>query len=143
MPREKRSFSTFIPSTLASMISPFLNNSDGCLTFLVQCRSEICTRPSIPSSIPTNMPKSVTFRPGVPRIRRQLFHAQGNALFLAVELEHDDFDFFADSDDLRRVIDAPPGHVADVENAVDAAEIDEGAIAGNVLHCAFEDHALL
>src|SRR5256885_982217 len=83
----------------------------------------------------------IFFLHGVPRIRRQLFHAQGNALFLAVELEHYDFDFFADSDDLRRVIDAPPGHVADVENAVDAAEIDEGAIAGNVLHCAFEDHA--
>jgi hypothetical protein len=41
------------------------------------------------------------------------------------------------------MIDSSPGHVTDVENAVNAAKIDERPIAGNVLDCAFENHALL
>ncbi len=43
----------------------------------------------------------------------------------------------------RRVADAAPGHVGDVEQAVDAAEVDEGAVVGEVLHHALEDRALL
>jgi len=35
-----RSFSTSIASTTASTSSPFLNSSEGCFTFLVQCRSD-------------------------------------------------------------------------------------------------------
>src|SRR6266508_1077786 len=84
----------------------------------------------------------IFFCHGVPRIGSELFHAQGNAFLLAVEFEHDDFDFFAHSNDLRWMVDPPPRHVADVENAVDAAEIDEGTIAGNVFHRAFQNHAL-
>src|SRR5437867_1321921 len=79
----------------------------------------------------------------LPGFCHHLLEPERDSAVSGIELEHDDFDLFADSNDLRRVIDAPPRHVADVENAVDAAEIDESAIAGNVLHCAFEDHALL
>src|SRR6202035_3390369 len=39
--------------------------------------------------------------------------------------------------------DAPPGDVGDVEQPVDAAEIDEGAVIGDVLDHAGEDLALL
>ncbi len=59
MPSEMRSFSTSTPSTTASTSSPFLKSSEGCFTFFVQWRSETCTRPSIPSSTPTKIPKSV------------------------------------------------------------------------------------
>ena len=41
------------------------------------------------------------------------------------------------------MVDAPPGDVGDVQQAVDAAEIDEGAVIGDVLDDAVEDLALL
>src|SRR5512145_3072488 len=39
--------------------------------------------------------------------------------------------------------DASPRHVADMKDAVDPAQVDEGAVAGNILHGAFKNHALL
>src|SRR6266511_1472319 len=42
--------------------SPFLSTSEGCLMRFVQDMSETCTRPSTPSSISTNAPKSVRLR---------------------------------------------------------------------------------
>ena len=46
-------------------------------------------------------------------------------------------DRLADGEHLGRMIDAAPGDVGDMQQAVDAAEIDEGAVIGDVL-----DHAL-
>ena len=43
---------------------------------------------------------------------------------------------------LGRVVDAPPGDVGDVQQAVDAAEIDERAVIGDVLHRAVDHLAL-
>ena len=43
------------------MLSPAVNNSEGCLTFTVQDKSEIYTNPSIPSSSSTKIPKFVKF----------------------------------------------------------------------------------
>ena len=40
------------------------------------------------------------------------------------------------------MVDAPPRHVGDVQQAVDAAEIDEGAVFGDVLDHAVDDLAL-
>ena len=47
---------------MTSMASPTLQNSEGCLIFLDQLRSEICTNPSMPSSSSTNSPKLVKLR---------------------------------------------------------------------------------
>ena len=52
------------------------------------------------------------------------------------------FTVLADVEHLGRVIDAPPGDVGDVQQAVDAAEIDEGAVVGDVLDHAVDDLAL-
>ena len=41
-----------------------------------------------------------------------------------------------------RMVDAPPGDVGDMQQAVDAAEVDEGAVIGDVLDHAFDDLAL-
>ncbi len=41
------------------------------------------------------------------------------------------------------MVDAPPGDVGDVQQAVDAAKIDERAVVGDVLHHAVQDHAFL
>src|SRR6266567_1954301 len=77
----------------------------------------------------------ILFRHRMPRIGRELFHAQGNTFFFGIELEHNDFDFFTHLNDFGGMVDASPGHIADVENAINAAEIDEGAVAGNIFDC--------
>ena len=62
---------------------------------------------------------------------------------LVVDLDDLDLDRLADGHDLGRVVDAAPRHVGDVQQAVDAAEIDEGAVLGDVLDDAVDDLALL
>ena len=69
----------------------------------------------------------------LPRIGAELLETQRHARALAVELENAHVDLIADLDDFGRVLDALPGHVGDVQQAIDAAEIDEGAVVGQVL----------
>ncbi len=69
----------------------------------------------------------------LPRIRAQLLEAERDTRTFAVELQDADFHFLADGDHFGRMLDALPGHVGDVQQAIDAAEIDEGAIVGEVL----------
>src|SRR6187402_1716727 len=49
-------------STCTSMVSPTFTNSEGCLIFFVQLKSDTCTSPSIPSSSSMNKPKLVKLR---------------------------------------------------------------------------------
>src|SRR5215470_8890572 len=79
----------------------------------------------------------------LPRIRLQLLHAKRDAVGLVVDLDDLDLDLLADVEHLGRVIDAPPRDVGDVQQAVDAAEVDEGAVVGDVLDHAVDDLALL
>ncbi len=69
-----------------------------------------------------------------PRVGAQLLVAQRHALGRRVVLQHDHVDLVVDLEQLRRVADAAPRHVGDVQQAVDAAEVDEGAVVGDVLH---------
>ena len=77
-------------------------------------------------------------RPGV---GLQLLEAERDALALAVELEDLDAELVANADDLFRVGDAAPAHVGDVKEAVDATQVDEGAVLGDVLDDTIEDGA--
>ena len=58
-------------------------------------------------------------------------------------LQHADLELFADVDDFGRMAHALPGHVGDVQQAVDAAEVDERAVIGQVLDDALDDRAFL
>src|ERR1700719_977569 len=78
----------------------------------------------------------------LPRIVEQLLHAERDAVGLVVDLDDLDLHLLADIEHLGRMIDAPPGNVGDVQEAVDAAEIDEGAVVGDVLDHAVDDLAL-
>ena len=78
-----------------------------------------------------------------PRVVPQLLHAQAHAAFLPVELEDADVHLVADIHHFAWMADAPPSHVGDVQQAVNAAEIDEGAVVGQVLDDALEVLALL
>ncbi len=85
--------------------------------------------------------RGITAGDVLPGIRTQLLQAQRNARALAVELQDTYFHFLADLHHFRRMLDALPRHVGDVQQAVDAAEVDEGAVVGEVLHRAFHHRA--
>ena len=78
----------------------------------------------------------------VPGILHGLLEAQRHPLGLCVVLEDLDLDLVADVEDLARVVDSAPAHVGDVQQAVDATEIDEGAVLGDVLDRPLDGHAL-
>jgi hypothetical protein len=72
-----------------------------------------------------------------------LLEAEGDLLLVVVDVEDLDLDLLVDADHLRGVVDPAPGHVGDVQQAVDAAEVDEGAEVGDVLDRALDDVALV
>src|SRR3990172_2726341 len=80
---------------------------------------------------------------GRPGVGLELLHAERDALGLAVELEDDHPDLVADVEDLARMVDPAPGHIGDVEQPVDAAEVHEGPVLGDVFDRPREDLALL
>src|SRR5256714_7865923 len=77
----------------------------------------------------------------LPWIVEQLLHAQRNAVGLVIDLDDLHLDLLPDVEHLGRVIDAPPRDVGDVQEPVDAAEIDEGAVSGDGLDHAVDDLA--
>src|SRR4029077_1352978 len=79
----------------------------------------------------------------LPRIGLKLLHAERDAVGLVVDLDDLDLDLLADVEHLGRVIDAPPRDVGDVQQAVDAAEVDECTVVGDVLDHAVDDLAFL
>ena len=78
----------------------------------------------------------------LPRVGRLLLVAERHAAALTVEVENNDFDLISDLEDLGRVTDTTPAHIGHVEEAIDAAQVDEGSIIRDVLHRAREHHAL-
>src|SRR5579864_5378256 len=73
-----------------------------------------------------------------PRIGLQLLHAEADALRLVIDLDDLHIDRLAHRKNLGRMADAPPSDVGDVKEPIDAAEIHERAIVGNVLDHTFD-----
>src|SRR6516165_10862904 len=69
----------------------------------------------------------------LPGIVEELLHAERDAVRLVVDLDDFYFRGLADGQDLGRMIDPPPGDVGDVQQAVDAAEVNERTVIGDVL----------
>ena len=61
---------------------------------------------------------------------------------LVIDLDDLDLHLLADVEHFGRVIDAAPRDVGDVQQAVDAAEVHECAVVGDVLHHAVDDLTL-
>src|ERR1700674_5580105 len=78
----------------------------------------------------------------LPRIVQQLLHAERDAVGLVVDLDDLDLDGLADRQNLGRMIDPAPGDIGDVQQPVDAAEIDERTVIGDVLDDAVDDLTL-
>ena len=72
-----------------------------------------------------------------PRTGRFLLQTQSNLFFFVVDVEDLDLDLFVDGNHFRGVVDASPTHVGDVQEAVDSAQVDEGAELSDIF-----DHAL-
>src|SRR3989449_139896 len=70
----------------------------------------------------------------LPGVRLQLLQSEADALALPVDVENLHLDFLADVHHLGRVRHPAIAHVGDVEQAVHAAQVDEGAEVGDVLH---------
>ena len=88
------------------------------------------------------------YRPGtqllaslVPRVGQALAAGQADAVLLPVNADDGNLKRLPDLDDLRRMLHPRPGHLGDVEQAVDAAQVHEGAIVGDVPDLALADHA--
>src|SRR5215469_810654 len=79
----------------------------------------------------------------LPGIVLQLLHAERDAVRLVIDLDDLDLDLLADGKHFGRMIDAPPGNVGDMQQAVDAAEVHKGAVVGDVLDHAVDDLAFL
>src|SRR5690625_371085 len=79
----------------------------------------------------------------LPRVLLGRLQRQGDALAVHVHVEHLDVDLLTDLDDLGGVVDVLPGQLGDVHQAVDTAEIDEGAEVDDGGHRALADLALL
>ena len=63
----------------------------------------------------------------------RLLESQGDLFFLVVDVQDLHFDFLIDGDHFGGMVDASPAHVGDVQQAVDAAQVDERAELGDVL----------
>ncbi len=77
----------------------------------------------------------------LPRVGLGLLEAEGDPLPVAVDVEHLDLDLVADRQHLGRVVDVAPGQLGDVDEAVDALEVDERAEIDDVRDDALHDLA--
>src|SRR5262249_10691963 len=77
-----------------------------------------------------------------PWVGFELLDAKADSLGLGVDADDLHFHRVANIHDLGRMVDASPCHVGDMQKPVDAAEVDEGAIVGDVLHHAVDDLTL-
>ena len=68
---------------------------------------------------------------GGPRVGLDLLEAEADAAVVLVDLEHLHRDLVADVDHLGRVLDAPVREVVEVEQPVEAADVDERAEVGD------------
>src|SRR4051812_43944459 len=73
----------------------------------------------------------------LPRIVQQLLHAERDAVGLVVDLDDLDLHRLTDVEHFGRVIDSAPRDIGNVQQAVDAAQVHERAVVGDVL-----DHAV-
>src|SRR5213592_1371381 len=70
----------------------------------------------------------------LPRVRLELLQPEADALALPVDVEHLHLELLADVHHLGRMRHAAVAHVGDVQQAVHAAQVDEGAEVRDVLH---------
>ncbi|VVN58714.1 hypothetical protein PS685_02892 [Pseudomonas fluorescens] len=66
-----------------------------------------------------------------------MLQAQGNTIAFAIIFQNLDIDLVANVDDFGRMLDTLPSHVSDVQQAINATQIDECAVIGEVFDDTF------
>src|SRR5207253_10084515 len=74
-----------------------------------------------------------------PRIGQKLFVSERDTLAFAIEFENLYLHCVAYLQKLGRILNSSPRHVSYMQQSVDPAEIDEGAIVGQILNLTFND----
>jgi len=87
----------------------------------------------------TRVPTGVLVGDVLPGAGTLLLQAQRDLLAVLVDVQDHDLDLVVDLDHVAGVVDPPPAHVGDVQQAVDAAEVDERAEVGDVLDRSLAD----
>ena len=77
----------------------------------------------------------------VPRVGQLLLESEAHAFLLAIDVEDDHVDVLSHLEQFGRMANAAPAHVGDVEQAIQAVEVDERAEVGDVLDGALADVA--
>jgi len=67
-------------------------------------------------------------------MRNELLESQGDLLGFGIEVDDLHLDLVADTEHFGGVIHLAPAHISEVEQAVDPAQIDKGAILSYILH---------
>src|ERR1700733_10291448 len=78
----------------------------------------------------------------LPRIVEQLLHAERDTVGFVVDLDDLDLHRLTDGQHLGRMVDTTPRNIGDMQQTVDAAEVDERTVIGDVLDDAI-DHLTL
>ena len=68
-----------------------------------------------------------------PRIFAKLLQAEGNTILFLIKLEDFGFDFIAHGQHFRRMFDATPSQIGDMQQTINAAQVNERAVVGDVL----------
>ena len=79
---------------------------------------------------------------GVPGMGLELLETESDTFLLVVEVEDNDVEFLVELDNFAGMVYAAPREVGDVDKTVDATEIDEYAVSGDILDCSFENLTL-
>ena len=72
-------------------------------------------------------------------MRCKLLETKGNTFFVFIEIENNNLDFLIKFDNLFRMVDTAPAKVGNVDQAVNAAQVNKYTVAGDVLDGTFED----
>src|SRR4029434_5099017 len=72
-----------------------------------------------------------------PRIRQFLLQTKADPFLLPINIEDNTLDVVPDLENLGRMSDATPTHVGDMEQAVNAVQVDKRAEISNVFDRAF------
>ena len=75
-------------------------------------------------------------------MRLQLLHAERNALLVGIDLQHLELEFLTGRENVGRLVDAAPGDIGDMKQAVDTADIDKRSVVGEAANRAIDDIAL-
>ena len=65
---------------------------------------------------------------GIPWMRSELLHAQCNPLFVVIKVENNHVELLIQFNEFFRMVDPAPRHVCNVDQSIDAAEVDEHTV---------------